>query len=266
MENSSGLESTMDIMSERFVAFIDILGFKEVVKSIEADNSSGNPNLSKIKSILNFMNEETYEPNYSADLPIYVETVQGLIERELGDPRLTYVSDCIVISAEATLDGFKGLSRKIHKITADLAIDGVFCRGAISKGLLYHQGKVMFGSAYNRAYQLEERAAIFPRIIVDPDVLDFFDLTDGKMPLAPAFFGIDEDGYYYQRYWTWFLFPPYAGSWESYLLRVRENLKTKLNQYRGNERIEVKYVWLKKEFNSLLQDWSRHESLGVELI
>lgn len=243
-----------DCMEERFVAFLDILGFTEIVNLIEADQSTTNLGLERLKSVLNFMNEETYDPNYSAGLPVYTETEAGLIESELGDPRLTYVSDCIIISTEPTLDGFKALSRKIHKITADLAFDGIFCRGAISKGKLYHRDRMLFGSSYIKAYKLEA-AAKNPRVIIDPEILQFFDLSDGKMPLGPIFFGRDTDDFYYQRYWTWYLFPPYAGGWEDYLSVVRGHLVKGLNDHIDNENVCEKFVWLIKEFNSLLEWW-----------
>lgn len=255
-----------NIMEERFVAFIDILGFTEIVKSVESNNTHDNMDLKRIKSILNFMDEETTDPNYCADLPVYVETEDGLMETELGDPKITYVSDCIIISAEPTLDGFKGLSRKIHKITADLAYDGVFCRGAITKGKLFHHDKVIFGSSYIKAYKLEEEKADFPRVIVDPDIIDFFELEDGQFPLAPAFYGKDRDGLYYQRYWTWYLFPPYAGGFDSYLVIVRGWIVKHIETFEENPRVLSKYMWLKDEFNSLVDWWRDLEMIEIEKI
>ena len=255
-----------NIMEERFVVFLDILGFTEIIKSIESDNSKDNPNLKQIKSVLNFMNEETTDPNYCSDLPIYVHTDDGMVERELGDPKLTYVSDCIIISAEPTIDGFKGLSRKIHKITADLAYDGIFCRGAITKGKLFHHEKMIFGTSYIKAYKLEEEQAKFPRVIIDPDIIHFFDLKEGEMPLAPVFYGKDKDGFYYQRYWTWYLFPPYAGNFENYLIIVRQKIIDNIEKFKDNERVHLKYLWLKEEFNSLVDGWRELEMIEVERI
>lgn len=254
-----------NIMEERFVAFIDILGFTEIVKSIESNNTSDNPTFKRIKSILNYMNNEANNPYNDTDLPIYVKTENGLEERELGDPKIIYVSDCIIISAEPTLDGFKGLSRKIHKITADLAYDGIFCRGAITKGKLFHHDRIMFGSSYIRAYELEEKKAIFPRVIVDPDIIDFFKLKEGEFPLAPAFYGKDTDGIYYQRYWTWNLFPSYAYDFYNYLLVVRGWIIKHLNTFKDNSKILTKYFWLKDEFNNLTDIWSKF-GLRVEKI
>lgn len=254
------------IMEDRFVAFIDILGFTEIIKSIEANNTKDNQDLKRIKSILNFMDEETTDPNYSTDLPIYIESEKGLIEKELGDPRLTYVSDCIIISAEPTLDGFKGLSRKIHKITSDLAYDGIFCRGAITKGKLFHHDKVIFGTSYIKAYRLEDEKAKYPRVIIDPEIIEFFDLEDGKMPLAPAFYGKDKDGFYYQRYWTWYLFPPYSGSFDNYLMIVRNWIIEHIETFESNSGIQPKYIWLKDEFNSLVDMWRDLEIIDIERI
>lgn len=246
-----------ELMEERFVAFIDILGFKEIIRGIEERNSKDDLIFRKIRSVLNFMNEETYEPNYSTDLPVYEETEGGLIERELGDPRLTYISDCIIISAQPTMDGFKGLSRKIHKITADLASDGIFCRGAITKGKLFHKGRMIFGSSYIRAFTLEEELAVFPRVIIDPEIINFFSLEEGQMPLAPAFYGLDIDGFYYQRYWTWFLYPPHVGAYDSYLYRVRGHIDENLDKFKDSPRVLEKYEWLDREFNSLISWWQK---------
>lgn len=73
-----------EIMEERFVAFVDILGFKDIVRNIEKDNTPNNLALRTVKSVLNFIDEETYEPNYCSDLPIYEETEEGFVEKELG--------------------------------------------------------------------------------------------------------------------------------------------------------------------------------------
>jgi hypothetical protein len=56
-----------NILEDRFVAFIDILGFKGIVNNIE----NGSECFDKILSTLNFLDEETQESRYGSDLPIY---------------------------------------------------------------------------------------------------------------------------------------------------------------------------------------------------
>lgn len=257
----------MDIFSDkykyedRFVAFIDILGFKDIITAIEAELHDDNHKLHSTKSVLNFLLEETQESHYFTDLPVY-EIRDGIAyEYELGHPRLTYISDCIIISTDGDLDGFKALSRKIHKIIADLAVDGFFCRGAITRGKIFHHGQILFGSAYINAYKLEAKA-IYPRVIVDPAIIDFFDFSKIDVPLSPAFYSKDTDGLFYLNLTTWYLFPPYCGGFTTFLLIVREKIINNLNQTdmrtikqssamssQEIEKIFKKYEWLYQEFN-----------------
>ena len=243
---------------DRFVAFIDILGFKDIIYNIETNPSKDNPQLRTVKSILNFMSDETKESHYWTDLPVYEEKNGNIYECESGHPRLTYISDCIIISTDGNLDGFKALSKKIHKIIADLAVDGFFCRGAITKGNLFHHDDILFGSAYFKAHKLESEA-IYPRIIVDPDIYNLFD----NDPLSPAFYSKDIDGFFYLNLTTWYLFPPYCCDWVSFLHRVREQIiknlndkdkriNTSLQSATKQDKIEnifEKYDWLYQEFN-----------------
>jgi hypothetical protein len=55
---------------------------------------------------------------------------------------------------------------------------GLLIRGAITIGDIVHDDSIVFGPALNRAYELESQQAIYPRIILDPDVGDGF----GELP------------------------------------------------------------------------------------
>lgn len=238
-------DSLLDRRPEpRYCAFLDILGFKEALRIIESDSKS--PKAERLISALNFMSEETTESAYSADLPIYETTTEGIVERELGDPRLTYVSDCIIISTEHTFDGLKALCRKVSKIWLDLAWDGFFCRGAISDGLLFHHRNIVFGSAYLRALELE-KAASSPRVIFDPNVIASVGGFPGTFPLRPPTSEHAADGYVYLRYFPYYFFPPYAHDWTNYLLRVRHHITENLSS--SSDGVHQKYIFLREEFN-----------------
>jgi hypothetical protein len=92
-------------------------------------------------------------------------------------------------------------------------------------------------------------------VIVDPDICEFFDLSEGKVPLAPAFFGRDSDGIYYQRYWTWYLYPPYVGSFVSYLNVTHNHILEKMERFKETPHLLEKYQWLKQEFENLVRVW-----------
>jgi hypothetical protein len=229
---------------KRYCAFLDILGFKEILRTIESERDS---QLSgRLISALRFLSEETRDPAYGADLPVYESSVDGLVERELGDPKLTYISDCIIISTAHTADGFKALCRKVSKIWIDLAWDGLFCRGGISQGLLFHYDDIVFGTAYLRALELEKNAKV-PRVIIDHEVVAGLGGFPAAFPLCPPTCRRDADENVYLRYFPYWFFPPYSFSWVDYLYRVRGHICVGIEKHEG--RIRDKYLFLRDEFN-----------------
>jgi hypothetical protein len=234
----------------RYCAFLDILGFRGFLEKVEDRPDS--QELERLISALNFMSQENGEPAYGADLPVYELTPDGMIERELGNPRLTYVSDCVIISTDHTQHGLKALCRKVSKIWLDLAWDGFFCRGAISEGLLFHHRDIVFGSAYLRALDLE-RAANYPRVIFDKSIISSIGEFPTEFPLCPPTSEFATDGFVYLRYFPFNFFPPYAFNWTNYLGRVREHICAALATTTG--RIREKYLFLQKEFNFCIQQY-----------
>jgi len=57
---------------------------------------------------------------------------------------------------------------------AGLLNNGIFSRGAITHGDFFidKEKNLFFGPAFGRAYQLEQRCAKYPRVILDPSILD----------------------------------------------------------------------------------------------
>lgn len=267
----------------RFVAFIDILGFKQLVENMENEKDGYGKDFKRIKSVLNFLQEESVESNGSHDLRIYESCDEGFIERELGDPRITYVSDCVIISTDGTFDGFKSLCNKVTKFSTDLAFDGIFLRGGITYGPIYHHGAMLFGSAYQNAFTIESEYAKYPRIVIDKTVYEFLKDKVGTFPLSEPTIVTDLDGQYYLSNFPWYYFPYYAFSWISFLIRVRGKIIYYLNLFDtrvskfspqlkeldnhycwkesytwnldfsgGNNKVLDKYVWLKDEFNKTI--------------
>jgi hypothetical protein len=43
----------------------------------------------------------------------------------------------------------------------------ILLRGGIVVGKLLHENNIMFGPAFNQAYDLESKSALYPRIVID---------------------------------------------------------------------------------------------------
>ncbi|MFJ4390932.1 hypothetical protein [Pseudomonas soli] len=270
---------------KRFVAFLDILGFKDLIKKIEVEESDSQ-DYQRVRVILDFLQSESVESNSHHDLLVYEEAEHGLIERELGDPRINYISDCVIISTEGTFDGFKALCNKVTKFSVQGATVGIYLRGGITYGNIYHHGPMLFGTAYQRALEVEENA-VYPRVVVDDVVYDILHEHLGRFPLNEHAIREDQDGKKYLVNFPYGYESGFCTDWLGFLLKAKASILYFLNKFDGrvsgfgselrrldnfccwkemyawklnfdgeNQRLLDKYLWLKEEFNSTLCRYS----------
>ena len=91
---------------------------------------------------------------------------------------ITTFSDNVVISEPVEGPNFHLLLFRLGYMQVLASWSGLLIRGAITIGDIVHDESIVFGPALNRAYELESQQAIYPRIILDPDVGDGF----GELP------------------------------------------------------------------------------------
>jgi hypothetical protein len=147
--------------AERYVAFIDILGFRAILSQLE----SGTLHPSSIKALLRSVHRRP-EPAH----PIFTDI----------DVRSQSISDAVVISSAITEHSLDRVLSQIRHLACDLLQEGFFIRGAICRGRLYHDDETVFGDGLVRAYELESQLAKFPRILVAEDVRS--DMDRERMP------------------------------------------------------------------------------------
>jgi hypothetical protein len=186
------------------VAYIDILGFGELVNS------------NKVGIILRAM-----------------KIIQRRLREIDGFPnsplRHTMFSDTVVFSAELTDEGIVALIHNVAYLTATLFLKGIFCRGAITNGQLYHRGATIFGPALIDAYRLESLLAIYPRIIVSYELAErFLGIKNGRLPGdlhrgMGDYFRHDFDNQYHVDVLSpWMSRPPRSGLVSNTVVRVVE--------------------------------------------
>lgn len=135
-----GQRMSSNSYQERVVVFLDILGFKELVRQ------------DKVKTILQAMR-------------IIQRRLRNLDEIPRCPIEHTMFSDSVVFSAPLSDDGVVALVHNAAYLAAALFHKGVFCRGAITTGKLYHKRATIFGPALIEAYNMESQLALYPRII-----------------------------------------------------------------------------------------------------
>jgi hypothetical protein len=141
-------------------------------------------------------------------------------------------------------------------------------RGGMCWGDLFIQDDVMFGPALVTGHLLGEKLAIYPRIVVDPEIMDLqasrAKFKDSR--LFKEYVKRGDDGVYfinYLRHLYTAIGNPHdpKSQWEYDMSGLRahaEFINEKLTEYsEKTERIKQKAIWLGLYHNSYLEDVMR---------
>ena len=148
---------------KHIVAFVDILGFKAMIDQIEA----GTLHHGFLNQCLSFS-----ERLGRGQLKFTIMSDAIVISREF-EARRTKIAGRPRWKPFTTEENVKGIFSTLSLLSISFLRMGVFVRGAVTIGNLYHRGNVVFGDGLVKAYLLETNKAVFPRIIVSPELLPF---------------------------------------------------------------------------------------------
>jgi len=156
----------MGSFEDRFVGFVDILGFRDIVGRLQDDSALFETVRDALVAIDNRAKQlESYRRLCTE--PVSSHRVSSLSP---NDVRMTAFSDCYLISDSASEDSSPWLlMAAVQALASHLLAKGVLTRGALVRGKAYHDDRVSFGPAIIEAYEIEQTVAHFPRIVVtDP--------------------------------------------------------------------------------------------------
>jgi hypothetical protein len=247
MSESSAPEVTYQ---ERYCAFIDILGFTQLI----SDLGRGRARYEDIRSILSRVHDPQpiqlflFVPGHSSP------TIN--VSKE-ADFRAQSISDAVALSTKPTRDGFIMLWSALLRLAIELLEQGYFVRGAICKGMLYHDNSMVFGDALVRAYHLESTIACYPRIMVEKRVVDE-QLVD-PIHMENKFLQADDGPFYIDVLWE--LDRLLQGrvdknkeqSERARYLAIKDKLQQRLNESVDNPRHFEKVQWFCQQWNKLLR-------------
>ncbi|MDP4242599.1 MAG: hypothetical protein Q8921_07680 [Bacteroidota bacterium] len=166
---------------------------------------------------------------------------------------VTHFSDSIVLSfKENEKSGvYYNLLLILHLHIRLIELD-ILVRGGIAIGKVVHNGNLLFGPAMNDAYLLEKNAALYPRIIVTPDIFslarkhhaDHLNSADEEMAVHDIV-KKDADGMFYIDYFDGAASEVEHNTFYGY--KLREIIRLGLNSNRVD--LQVKYMWMREKFN-----------------
>jgi hypothetical protein len=134
----------------KYVAFLDLLGFRQLVKRSGADVLERRRLVEALKLV-----RDTLCENPSIDF------------------RFTYFSDCFVLSADHSPNALWQVFQSIELLTCNLLQYDILVRGGLAVGPAHHSKDFLYGEAVIEAYDLErlKEKAKSPLVLLSPEVV-----------------------------------------------------------------------------------------------
>ncbi len=161
---------------DKFIAFIDVLGFTNLVEQAEAEGGDFTRALELAAALGDRGDSDIYKDLGPTTCPCSTYVAKDL------DFQLTQISDCVVVSAEVSPAGLVNLISHCSGIAIRLLQKGALCRGFITRGAIHHEPGQFIGTGYMNAYKREAEVAFLradeaekgtPFIQIDEVVLDY---------------------------------------------------------------------------------------------
>lgn len=165
--------------TEKFIAFLDVLGWKSLVRASE--EGSG-PSLSELSEIVVELGTDDDLKHFEQHGPIICPGAPR-IKKDMGF-RITRVSDSVLISTEISPAGIINLISHCWTACFKLLSKGVMCRGYIKRGQIYHTPEQQIGTGLSDVVEREKQVSIFkndveergtPFIEVDAEVVRYIE-------------------------------------------------------------------------------------------
>lgn len=167
----------IDPSAQYFVAFIDLLGFSNMVKlDLEAPNGSER-----------FINK------------LYKIHNDTLTLNSMGLPLdLVQFSDSVVLATKYDRNTFPQFLNIITKYQYELFCQGILSRGGIAYGKHFYDNGFMFSLGLIEAYKIETSVAKQPRIVISSDLFELLYLNESDCYSLPVL--KESDGFYFADY------------------------------------------------------------------
>lgn len=229
------------------ITYFDILGFQSLI-------ARRSP--SHIKSVLDSLHQESKPDDELARL--YAMKYFNFSDH------IVRVTNLLARGNISTPTGllFHEVLSIVH-MQAHLAAEGVFIRGSLTVGKIYTGHGLIFGEGLNRAHELENQVARYPRIVIDPVALKVFATTpvlkaewhthEEELAYLRRSMRTDQDRVRFVDYLTSMgdeIDEP--ADYAKFLMAHRNIIQRNRKQYKRAPRVLEKYNWLRRYHNRVV--------------
>lgn len=132
-----------------------------------------------------------------------------------------------------------------------------FFRGGITAGSLYYDEKLhmVYGSGLVKAYELESKSAIYPRIVIDENLTLANWLVGLHKESSEGIWYLDYLKLAYEMYKQESLKKDLNNIYKEWLGNHQSSIKNALEEYKDNDKVYKKYKWLANYFNHFCEEY-----------
>lgn len=241
------------LYKKRAVAFLDVLGFKQILVDFEKE---------AIDNKVDVASEEDSSGSYVSDRANeFINTFKKAIDKLDEDKYRYYMfSDniCITSIEDTTSADLQDLFLIITDLYFEFAQKGYFLRGGIDYGLFIDEKRMAVGLPLAKAYELETKRAVYPRIILSNEIVEEFQSFNNKGEkvfdyLYSDALILDSCEIKFLNIFLQVFQSDYREDREAFFKKYNGVISRNLEIHKLNETVYVKYKWLAEQFNEFIE-------------
>jgi hypothetical protein len=228
----------------RFFTFFDILGFSN---AITKTMKNGKENKRYTEKINAFIEDIQKRLDYTSRVGDFEKIKTGIVFNQF--------SDSVIISYPMIKHALSFLISDIIFIYVAAIQYDFLLRGTVVYDKIYHTEKKVFGPAMVKAYNMERKMAIYPRVILDDVIVTKYSLKIPNFYCVKEDMGrigkyspvtYDSDGLYYVNFINSCDIEGFYNDLTENFRKIRSIIKKMENE--NDISIRSKYLWLKEKF------------------
>jgi len=261
-------------LQKSIIAFVDILGFRELVRNAKKAGKSQEVFTDFHQVLSTWFNRIEDMKKDTFKMPF--------VGGKKDNYTIRIFTDCIAIGCPIKKDGYKynfiegcneffDILSTLYIFQLEMINLGYFVRGAIAVDELYMDDIIIYGNGISEAYETESKHAKFPRIILTESAKNLFQEIDKAFSnkkienYLTSYLYKDSDGLLFLNYLESIKIGESNYEFVGELEKHKEMLRKKLSEFRNKPQILEKYVWAAKYHNLFCNQPPFYENCIVDL-
>ena len=158
----------------------------------------------------------------------------------INDAEFSYqaISDTVILTCSDRQKLIPFL-RVLRDLQIGFLQSGLHLRGGVAFQRHFRSGTITYSAAYAAAYELESKLAIYPRIVIDHNIVEMFELNDDVSGLSNSELLCECNGVFFLNILS-------EANWVDVYNQAKRIYETDANDIRRVEAVFAKHLWFQE--------------------